>query len=1086
MESADESPGPPVAASRGLWLVRALAVACVLLLVAGFGLRWIASRASDLPPQGSHEALVRAASVVEHGPSWDWDARQAGGRFWDSLWVAANGQYDGRLLARMIVLLQVLAFGLAMSCLVRRLSPGAMFGWIAVVLAMVAARDGVDLRPSADTASSLLLLGFSCIQVWLMAGGTASPLRVVLGAACGLLNIAAAPEGVASSVAVLAWHAMAGVARLPRDRLRGPTIAVTGVLVIGGTVWTLLVHGTAPSLAGSAFPLQMMAWPFSSIILAPLVWMPALLCIVGTLRGDPRRSALAPVAVLALALSSIAAATVAPVSSSGQPLALFGMAVNAACVAAWWTTSRRSAESRLILSSAWCACLFSGLLTKPEPFASDLAGGGSQWAIVASRGAATEQAGGMPAGWNDPAVRRILPPSVREPLALVPAGGAWLGQRPNLPEPDALPAVGSWREGEVAFSGEWTSDWLETDLPLLETRISGTLRPPDTTVVLRTRDGREIKPWAGTFVSIDRWRRVMFPAPGESFQLVLRDASEDLWAAVRAPIEMGWLGWFSAKLDRWAPRVLVLACVCGCVALGLAAVQASILARSRTGPGVRDFPWKWVPWVALVGAAIYLTKNVDTTAGPNDSGGYLNSAVLLARGEVAAEPRVSFGDDVRLHTPITFRVASDGRMAPEYPPGLPLIVAGLFQLLPRDTAVAVSSVLHLILAVLVTRGLARLAGLPTGWAWLAGAIIGLSPLTWFEGLQPVSDVPALVWVTAAIYLAWASREKPWLALLAGGATALAVLIRPANILCVIPVCLCLIGHWRQLAYCACSGLPGALWLAWYQDQQYGSPWSTGYGDPSLMFGLRFFLPTVQAYARWLPEFLSPLVVLAVGGPFVGSAPRQLRIVLGVWAVLFLAFYSVYWCTWDNWYNMRFILPAAPAMVVLALLALRSLADRFRWPLFPDALHRRGLALSVALVGLVCAVYLASGTSRRILFWLGQNSGHVLAPAWAREHLPEGSVIVAKHASGSLAYYTDFPLVRMDHPAVREPGFLESIAADGRNIYAVTYHWEAFGALSAGSRGDGRPPVAGNWEQLVALWDDQVFVWRWHPVSPDRS
>lgn len=1082
------NPAPGISAFAGMG--RWLAVAMAVVLACGFGLQWIGTLPSDLPPVDAMAAeFARAAAAVAYGVSWESGAGDAGGLLWNSAWVVANGQYDARLLARAALLLHLVAIAVALGAVARRLSPAGTLAWVMLGLAMFAFCGGAGLRPLADTAPATVLILLSMMQVLLMAGRAASLGRIALGVACGVVGILATREGMAASVAILAWHAMAWVRGLvphPRRRL---LIGISAALTVGGVVWHVVVGATDSRVADFVELGEALAWPFATAAVAPVVWAPALLCVISSLRGDARRRDLAPFALLALALSIIAAGRITDPSGAGRGIAFFSLLINAACVVAWWCTSRRSAEGRLILASLWLVIVFTGLMS----------GGGARGgprvgpdardpAVVALRAEIARAARDPQSRWSDPELRAILPPSIRASVAVASEPDSpWLRQVPELPETDALPAVGTWRKDDASLTGEWAGDWTSSALPMLETRIGGTHQPPLTAVVLRTRDGREIEPWAKSFVSTDRWRRVLFPAPDEPFQLVVRDSSADLWIAVRAPVELGQLGWFTRKIDPLAPWIIALGWLAGFCAFAWVALQASRHAARVERADAAPFPWRLVPWIAMAGLAVYLAQNVDTTAGPNDSGGYLNSAVLISEGRIAAEVQLILGpggadDDPRLHMPITFCVAPDGRMAPEYPVGLPLIIGALYKLMPRDAAVTASCVLHILFAILITRAVARRAGLPDGWAWLGGALVGLSPLTWFEGLQPVSDVPALVWGAAAIHFAWVSRERAGYAVLAGLAAAMAVLIRPSNALCLVPAALCLIGRWRQLGWWVLGGLPGALWLAWYQSRQYGGALSTGYGDSLTMFGLRYLWPTLKAYVRWLPELFTPVIMLAWAGPFVRSAPKLLRVVLAVWAISFVAFYSVYWCTWDSWFNMRFLLPAAPAMVVLALLALRALAARWEVPLFEPGVRGRGTALTLGLVGVVLAIFVVSGTSRRILFWIDGNEQHILAPQWAREHLPADSVIVAKHATGTLAYYTEFALLRMDHPKLREPGFLEQIAASRRGIYAITYHWEAFGALSDNRRGDGRPPVPGRWERLASMWEDSVYVWRWRPAA----
>jgi hypothetical protein len=387
--------------------------------------------------------------------------------------------------------------------------------------------------------------------------------------------------------------------------------------------------------------------------------------------------------------------------------------------------------------------------------------------------------------------------------------------------------------------------------------------------------------------------------------------------------------------------------------------------------------------------------------------------------------------------------------------------------------------LQLGLGAIFTQKLARACGLGAGWAWLAAAIVGLSPVYLFQALQPQSDGPALVWVTAAVYWAWTSREKPSRVIAAGLATALAVLLRPSNLLCVFPVFACLAGRGglRRMLGWALAGLPAGLWLLWYQHKMYGSWHTTGYGDTTTMFGLKFVQPTLGSYATWLPELFTPLVCLGLAAPFVRAIPARVRIMLMLWAGAFIAFYAVYWCTWDNWYNMRFVLPAAPAMLIMALLVAREILRSLerRWTSLASWCRRPAFGLAAAL--LLLSFLAKRSADRDVLFTLHNNHEHAFAARWVRDHVPGNAVVFAKHATGSLWHYTDLPFIRADHEKAQTPALYDQLARAGRPIYAMTYHWETAHYVWGRGRGSGYPDLPGIWERVVILWDDDVMVWK---------
>jgi len=1086
-ETPQRVPATREARARGF--LPALLIAAMLLLAGGLGLRWIEGTTTDLPPAVSIGREFAAAADAVERIAWDVDQPEAGAQAWTAGWVALNGQYDARLLATAALGAQLLALGLVLVVLARLLPPGGFLVCAGLVAAMLAARSAAGPRPLGDAVWAPLLVAVSVAQVALLAGRAPGGWRLAPGLLLGVLNILAAPEGVASSLAVAVWFAL-GVAR---GRTSWPACRAaligSGLLTVGGVGLVVAVGSADVSprafseALGAAF-----AWPYQSAAWSLVVWAPVVFCLIRVLGGDTRRVALAPLALLALALTALTAVRCGQAGVAGQAIALLGLAINAACCVLWWTTSRRSAESRLVLAAIWGVTVFAGLShggASREPVSTGPTV--RDPATLALRRAAIAGRADAAADWSDPRIRAVLPPSIRVPLGLgVPSESPWSGRVPEVVGQDELPAVGTWSGGDGSITGEFSSAWMETAFPLLEVRMCGTLRPPETEILLRTADGTESRPWTSTASSSDRWKRLNFPAPTGPFQLVVRGASPTDWIAVAAPVEIGRAGWLVRKFAAVSPWLIIGGFCCGLAVLPGVFVLASRVHAAWVARGAPMFPWRFLVSLAFFAGAIYFALNLDTTAGPNDSGGYLNSAKMLARGRIAADaPAIPTTSgplhDAQLVLPITFRVAPDGRMAPEYPVGLPLMVATVAQVLPMERAVAVVVWLHLVLGVLATSMLARLAGLSRAWSWLAAAMMGLSPLYIFQAVQPMTDVAALGWVTLAVVLAWKSRDRLAWAVPAGLVMAMAVLLRPSNVLAAVPVLVCLAGRWRQLTAWGLAGVPAAVWLLWYQKTLYGDPLATGYGSMPAMFGLRFFWPTVRAYAADLPLFFSPAIVLVFAGPFMRGLSAHFRVVLTTWVAAFVLFYSVYWCTWDN--GMRFLLPAAPAMVVLMLAVVQRLCTRLGLEVFTTGSFWRGLVPSFVVPALMLGWLLGVGVARQVLFWPQANREHAVVATWARDHLPGDAVVFAKHASGSLAFYTDLLVVRIDRAAVRQPGFIESIAGTGRPVFAVTYHWETPGFdPDEGKSGSGYPDLPGQWKQRVTLWDDHAMVWAWQPAD----
>ncbi len=490
-----------------------------------------------------------------------------------------------------------------------------------------------------------------------------------------------------------------------------------------------------------------------------------------------------------------------------------------------------------------------------------------------------------------------------------------------------------------------------------------------------------------------------------------------------------------------------------------------------------------LPWQRLllgVGLLLYgllLARHMRACAGGSDSSGYLNNARMLAAGQFALPMRLLPGLDpatlpAYTHVPLGFMPNADGTtMRPTYPVGLPLLVLAVSRVTGWDAAPGWVMGLHALGGLGLVFLVGRKAGLGDGWALVGSLMLAASPLYVFFSIQLMSDVPALVWVTAAVYLAWCSRERTWLAAAAGFALALAVLIRPTNLLAAVPVAVALGTSWRRWWPALVGGLPGAVFLAAYNSVTYGRILTTGYGSVATEFSAAVAPATVAHYALWLPVLLSPFVVLAAALPAVAPRDRWLTLLLAAWALIIPAFYLFNVHTHEFWWYLRFVLPAAPAMIVAALRVAAALAGRL-----PRPALRWGLAAAaLAVVGNGAA------WSRhfRILKVADAELVYPLTAAWFGEHAPAGAVVATMQTSGTLLYYTRQAFFRWD---MVPPADFERIAractAAGRPVYAALFPFEITDADQAAFARH----LPGRWVRVGTV--RQVGIWRLETPAPD--
>jgi len=471
-------------------------------------------------------------------------------------------------------------------------------------------------------------------------------------------------------------------------------------------------------------------------------------------------------------------------------------------------------------------------------------------------------------------------------------------------------------------------------------------------------------------------------------------------------------------------------------------------------------------------------------AGGADSSGYLNSARLLLSGHATVPLSAPAGLPPELlprtaFVPMGFLPGpSDQALIPKYPVGLPLHFAAVgffFGLGAATTLVSVSFSLGLLILLYAT---AREFGVRPSWSVAIAASAAVSPLMLFFALQPMSDLVATVWSLAAVFCALRSaRHRAWAA--AGGAAlAMAVLVRPTNLLLVPALGVALRREPRTWLAFVAGGLPGAGFLAFYNHALYGKILTTGYGDIGPLLAWEHVGPTLLHYARWIPVTAGPLVLAAVALPWLSLDCRR-KTVLALWGVPIVAFYSAYKYSADAWWYLRFILPALPALAIAATLVWQQ----WRCPVLhfaarlvpPDAAVDDALAGNhgvrlplVWLLVLVTAGWFVAWDQRLQVADVELNErAYVLTSRWATEHLPPDAIIAASQTSGSLLFYASRPSLNWNAvPRRAALRFLAWVDGGHRPLYAITFPFEEKSLLDK---------LPGDWKRLNQF--RQASVWQ---------
>ena len=492
---------------------------------------------------------------------------------------------------------------------------------------------------------------------------------------------------------------------------------------------------------------------------------------------------------------------------------------------------------------------------------------------------------------------------------------------------------------------------------------------------------------------------------------------------------------------------------------------------------------RWFAWlgvITLAGYGVFLGVNSTVAAGGSDSSGYLNSARLLATGRLDTSVRIppGFGDPANLFRPgfqpLGFIANTESsRMVPSYPTGFPLHLALAGKILGWTAGPLFVGLATALAAIVLCYLVGRELGLGWPLAAAAAVILAACPVLLLTSIQPLSDTLATAWCLAAALGALRARRHAGWAAVCGFAYAVAVLVRPTNLV-LLPALIAFLGlNVRHLALAVLAGLPAAGWQAFYNHTLYGGMFRSGYPAIATAFAASYVVPSARNFLHWLGVFVPTLLL---GLPFVALAHRDTRtrhlLGLALWFGAIVTVYLFYAISPEAWTCLRFILPALPALILAGMLGVEALA-RFR-PAAGATRVRTGAAIVLGAWAVIVAWRWAPPNA--VFYTKGYEDAYTAACLAARTQFPKDAVVLSHFASGAIYYYTDFPILRWD--SLSTANFADYAAAAqraGLPLCAVLFASEEEDAFTR--------HCPGNWQRLATV--SGVGLWQLAP-GPARA
>ncbi len=490
-------------------------------------------------------------------------------KLWSLAFVAANGQWSGfvTLVANAAV---HTAFAVCFLLLSRRWLRGPLFLAFAFLLLLLHALPFAwENTLGAFQIQFYFLLLFSFGHLAFTLGSSGFSIRWFVGQFSALLAVFSLASGLLSSAALLCALAaeFLRTRRLTAPQLVSAALAIA-FLSLGWSLRTV-VPGHAPLHAQSIgefllATLQLFTWPAPTWL--PIILAPTVLFTIRVLRDRHKPVDLLLVALLAWAALQLAALAYARGTQSVTSSRYLDLLVIHVALAFIFLATLPNLRSHRAIVATWLLVAALSLahvardqwhgiiLPRRAQFAAQEENLRRYLATNDPQHLAGKTFPDLPypdsnvllQRLSSPALRSILPPSIRPALHLSPSS-ITANDVPASLLPSPFPIALSTHSSPAPV--HWRSDpQPDSTLPILRLRIAGDLGNPDAQLLLSARTRATTLELQPDSTPGERWKNITVFRPRGIWWLEASDDDPSAWLAISDPVELGRHTWLAEKI----------------------------------------------------------------------------------------------------------------------------------------------------------------------------------------------------------------------------------------------------------------------------------------------------------------------------------------------------------------------------------------------------------------------------------------------------------------------------------------------------------------------------------------------------------